>query len=626
MRKVNKFLEMVRDQEHADIHLQTIFRGACVSETDDLIEAMYVLGERRATKGNPVGLDEITDAVRELLSDQRVLDAAVDVCMRGLTSTGYTEEQAQRLLLESSNSMVQQESCPYADILIKSVQDTAPKHSDLPRDFGPVHSGTTPRYELRRLIGRGSQANVYEAVDRTFAEQDGASFVAIKIFFPTQEDRHTQEGARVRRIRHKNIARVIDQGLIETGERYVTYELIEGITLEKWRILNHEKLTAKSICRLVIPIAQGVQAAHNAGIVHRDLKPTNILMDSDGVPIVTDFGIAHSEIRPPVPSHSGSKGSLAFMAPEQYDGMVSGPMPCVDIYSLGGILFWLATGQYPNGDTVKEAVDWLNDRCDGGPARVDDWNVDERLRLIIAKSLSVDPASRHQSVESFAQDLESFLEHRAIPWLDRSALRQSVLFARRNPLVTSLIIFLCLSVLASGIIWGSASSKLQTERAQADLAREIESLQTQLTLEQLRVDQIKDKSALLRSVILTWKEVLQAGDDQGQAVTNLLFLQSMSLNSYIEEDPELLNELIAGKIEAGEELLEHLVAQSTSSIQVAIWHEVLAVWYVGVDNSKALEHLHVALSFVDQYAPMDVGWRQRILFQLESLMNDSAES
>lgn len=152
---------------------------------------------------------------------------------------------------------------------------------------------------------------------------------------------------------------MIDQGYTPDDAQYVAYELIEEHTLEKWRSRNYEQLNAKAACRILIPTAHGVQAAHNAGITHRDLKPANILVNRDGEPIVTDFGIAQSERPLPQADRIDTRGSLAFMASEQYDGVIIGPMPSVDIYALGGILFWHATGQYPNGDTVRDAVDWL---------------------------------------------------------------------------------------------------------------------------------------------------------------------------------------------------------------------------------------------------------------------------
>jgi len=619
MRNVNRFLESVGSDKDKELHLPTIFSGALPTEADEVIEAMYVLGERRASLGDPVGIDEVTQAVRGLIADQRILDAAVDVCMQGLTASGYTEPEAHRLLLESKSTIMDgtdyEGSNSIADLLIETVRG----NDRLPRDFGPAHSGGRARYELRKLIGMGSQGSVYEATDRAFAEQDSAAFVALKIFNTGEERRHTQEGSRARRIRHKNIARVIDQGCTPDDAQYVAYELIEGHTLEKWRSNNQEKLSAKAACRMLIPIAHGVQAAHSVGITHRDLKPANILINRDGEPVVTDFGIAHTENAAPQSDRRGTRGSLAFMAPEQYDGMVAGPMPSVDIYALGGILFWLVTGRYPNGDTVRAAIDWLEARADGGPGRILDWNVDERLHAIIAKSLSVDPASRYQSVESFAHDLEAYLEHRTIPWLDSSPYRRTILFTKRNPFVVMLLVVLASAVVLAAGIWVDARSTLRHERAVNAAAREIESLQSQLAFEKDRVENIKEKTALLGSLVRTWSSVLNAADDQGRIGTNLLFLHTVSLNEFVREDPVFLNELIAKKIEVGEQYLAQMETSSASPLQIAMWHEVLASWYINSDVMKAAEHLRATVNLLSQYAPADTRWQGLVQDQLEAL-------
>lgn len=189
MRNVNRFLENVCSDNN--LYLPTIFDGALLTEADDVIEAIYALSERRASLGDPVGIEEVTQAVRGLIADQRILEAAVDVCMQGLTASGYSEPEAYRLLLDSTATEMHEsasgDSNPIADLLIETMRE----NDRLPQDFGPAHSGGRARYELRKLIERGSQGSVYEATDRAFAEQDSAAFVALKIFNTSEEWRHT---------------------------------------------------------------------------------------------------------------------------------------------------------------------------------------------------------------------------------------------------------------------------------------------------------------------------------------------------------------------------------------------------------------------------------------------------
>jgi serine/threonine protein kinase len=621
MRAVNRFLELAKTSPNGVRSLDHIFHGASVSESSDITEALYVIGEMRANSGDPVRIDEITSAIGPLVSDPTIVEAAVDICLKGLVSTGCSADHAIQQLLDSTDTLAGESHV--ASMIGPHLQDLAesnqPHGIDLPKDFGPPVETGRLRYELRRLIGRGSQGYVYEAHDRTFSEEGVPSFVAIKVFHKQESKRFIQEGTRSRRIRHKNIARVFDQGVSESREHFISYEMIHGLTLDLWLNQRKENFTARDACSLVISIASGVQSAHNAGIVHRDLKPTNILVNKEDEPVVTDFGISLDMNQNDLVSQYGARGSLAYMAPEQYDGMMDGPMPSADIYALGGILFWLVSGKYPNGDSVSEAVDWLESRCDGGPHRIVDWGVPRRLQAILERALCVDPADRYQSVEIFANDLQSYLEHQPIDWLDRSSAERCKLFIKRRPSVVISSLLVIILMMTSVVVWINARASIQIEHQRSLDAIEIQGLQNQVVLEQARIEEIKEKSAFLKTIVETWNGVINASDEPGQIEKNLMFLHSMTISEFVRDDPLLFAGLLEKKLSIGQEYLAMIESNGGSKLQIAMWHEVLAEWAMESDRSGAHEHLLTAIDLVEEYGSDDEFWLDRLSARLERL-------
>lgn len=203
------------------------------------------------------------------------------------------------------------------------------------------------RYEIVRWLGGGGMGRVYEVLDRELGEQ-----VALKVLRAGLSDdaleRFRREVRLTRKIQHRNVARMFDIGE-HAGHRFLTMELIGGaqLTLElgapmPWGRIRH----------LALQLAAGLGAAHHMGVVHRDLKPDNILVErtTDRV-VITDFGIARGGDDAAV-THVGTViGTPRYMAPEQLAGWPVDPR--ADLFSLGVILFEMATGARPwSGDNA----------------------------------------------------------------------------------------------------------------------------------------------------------------------------------------------------------------------------------------------------------------------------------
>jgi formylglycine-generating enzyme required for sulfatase activity len=263
-------------------------------------------------------------------------------------------------------------------------------------------------YTIDSLIGRGGMGVVYKAFDPR------GEAVALKVLLPelgTNPDsrrRFGREALAAAKVRHPNVARVIE-GAEMAGTLCIAYELVPGGSLGA-RLEREGPLEWREVLRLALPIARGLVAIHAAGIIHRDVKPDNVLLDASGVPKLADFGLVRRAPGRSSLSHQGHLtkqgqflGTPAFMAPEQ----VNRPDEVderADLYSFGATLFALLTAAPPftgEGITLLSAV--LNDRAPRAASRV---TVPPELDALIASLLEKSPSERPASAASVVTALE----------------------------------------------------------------------------------------------------------------------------------------------------------------------------------------------------------------------------
>ncbi len=259
------------------------------------------------------------------------------------------------------------------------------------------------RYRIRKLLGSGGMADVYEAWD---LELDEA--IAVKVVHPDVASREEmvsqfkKEIKLARKIVHPNVCRIFDFGS-DQELKFVTMELLEGSTLDR---LTRERtdLDLDTKIEMFREILTGLEAAHQTGIIHRDLKPQNVMVTPEGRAVIMDFGIAReldtSEIDT---SSSDVVGTPAYMAPER---MLGNPVDQrADVYSLGVILFELATGRRPfSGLTVFDmAQNQLS--VDPPPPSAINPELPPWLEPIILKMLAKQPEDRFQNVAEVMADL-----------------------------------------------------------------------------------------------------------------------------------------------------------------------------------------------------------------------------
>jgi serine/threonine protein kinase len=253
--------------------------------------------------------------------------------------------------------------------------------------------------------------SVYLAKD----ERLGRS-VAIKLIKhsgrnPEASGRFVREARAVAGLSHPNIVAIYDIGKQPDGTLYTALEFVEGGTLRTK--MSGQPLPLREAVELMIRVARAVHAAHERGIVHRDLKPSNILLTKEGVPKITDFGLAKLLDEPSDDVDRTTSGTIlgtpAYMAPEQAMGQIDLIGPASDIFSLGGILYELLTSHRPfAGRTVMAMLHQVLNQTPDPPSRLR-ADVPRPLDAICLKCLDKEPERRYPSAAALAEDLERFL-------------------------------------------------------------------------------------------------------------------------------------------------------------------------------------------------------------------------
>ena len=316
------------------------------------------------------------------------------------------------------------------------------KPVDNPRIFGD--------YELVELIEEGGMGIVYKAIQKNLNRT-----VAIKMIksgqlaTPSEVQRFRTEATAAARLDHPNIVPIYEIGE-QDGRYFYSMRFIEGQNLSK--MIGKRPIEPKKTAKILSTIARAVHYAHQHGILHRDLKPTNVLIDKNGEPLLTDFGLAKLlEQSENVTQSQAVMGSASYMSPEQASGKTAEISVASDVYSLGAILYEMLTGRPPF--TSSNFIETIKKVIDTEPTKPSEINpqVDAELETICLKCLEKQPEHRYGSALDLALELERWLNGEPILARPSTRLQRLIKWTRRKPAIAALVCLLIL-VATTGII------------------------------------------------------------------------------------------------------------------------------------------------------------------------------
>jgi tetratricopeptide (TPR) repeat protein len=318
-------------------------------------------------------------------------------------------------------------------------------------------------YEIRRELGRGGMGVVYQAKQVSLNRPVALKMVKAGVLAGDDElRRFRNEAEAVATLDHPGIVPVYEVGE-HAGQHYFSMKLVLGGSLVP--LMERYREDPKTAARLVAEAAEAVAHAHARGILHRDLKPANILVDQEGHPHITDFGLAKRVEGDIELTQSGAiVGTPAYMSPEQASGRRWAMTTASDVYGLGAVLYALLTGRPPfGGDSVVETIDAVRNRPAEPPRRLN-AAVPRDLETICLRCLEKEPRRRYATAQALAADLEAWLESRPIAARRVGAAERAWLWCKRRPAVAALS-----AAVAVAIVGGTATVISVQAKANAEL-------------------------------------------------------------------------------------------------------------------------------------------------------------
>lgn len=444
-------------------------------------------------------------------------------------------------------------------------------------------------YEILEELARGGMGVVYRARQRGLNRDVAVKMILSRQFAGEAELRRFQaEAEAVARLQHPNIVQIYGVG-DAGGQPYLSLEYVAGGSLAQK--LAGTPQSAREAAALVETLARAVHDAHRHGIIHRDLKPANVLLTSEGIPKIADFGLAKQVEGESSETRTGAiLGTPSYMAPEQAAGSAKEAGPLADVYALGAILYEALTGRPPfRAESPTETlVQVLED--EPVPARQLRPKLPRDLQTIAMKCLEKAPHRRYASAQDLADDLRRFLDGRPIRGRPVRAWERTVKWARRRPTAAGLVVVSIAAALA--LVLGGAWYNSQLQTALGESRRNLQTAQTNLGVAHGAINRMLERVAddlapvphteevrrrLLRDALEFYRATVRhaAGDPEGRTLLAGAYLKLGDIHRLLGSSDEALQEYGRAIDAAGA-----LIAQSPGQTEYVV---ILA----GARNNRA---------------------------------------
>jgi tRNA A-37 threonylcarbamoyl transferase component Bud32 len=321
------------------------------------------------------------------------------------------------------------------------------------------------RYKVTALLGEGAMGEVYRATDTQTGQEVAVKVITQRVAVDEEMvARFRREGETLRQLRHANIVAFVDMFAVGK-QQAIVMEYVPGGSLHS--LIQRGPLPIDRALRITLELSDALSRAHLLNIVHRDIKPENVLLAEDGTPKLTDFGVARLLSETHRLTGTGTQmGTPYYMSPEAWEGKTLDEQ--ADIWSLGVMLFEMATGQVPfTGETL---VAVMNKVLSTPPPDLKTLRpgVPPALVKIIERMLARDKASRYTSMREVALDVERVMKEGS-----RSQEIKAAAMKEQEPRAKArrtLPVWAVVAVVVVGVLFGTAvliGNQFQARQASA---------------------------------------------------------------------------------------------------------------------------------------------------------------
>ncbi len=398
-------------------------------------------------------------------------------------------------------------------------------------------------YDILKEVGRGGMGVIYRARQRSLKR-----VVALKMIrdgrLATEADvqRFRLEAEAVAHLDHEGIVPIHEVGQHE-GQHYFSMRFVRGGSLADRA--GEYVGRPREAARLVEAVARAVHHAHQRGVLHRDLKPANVLLDEQGRPLVTDFGLAKMAGASLETPAGAVLGTPEYMAPEQASGGGRNVTTAADVYGLGAILYELLTGRPPfRGADMLETLAWVVSR---DPERVRALNraVDRDLETICLKCLEKEAGRRFASAEALADDLERWRRGEPIEAQQAGAWTRLSKFLRRHKALgagtAAVVGALLLGIVGTTVgLFRANTESVRARQAEADILEEKKHTEAQVAHLHLQSGLAAMEKGDLASSLLWFVEAFQRDPDRAEREP----IHRRRLTAVLDQLPELRHLLV----------------------------------------------------------------------------------